>query len=298
MTLTAVLLLLASAAMHAGWNLLGKRQHPSLAFFLLAMCAGGLLWFPVLVHKPLFLALTSEFWHLLLVSGAFQALYMAGLAWAYARGDISILYPLGRSLPVLMVPLVSYLLWRTLEVNSFGWLGMVLIALGSVLLPLITWQDLRLRYYLTPALGFIGLAAIGTTGYTLVDKAAIDVMGQQGYRPVLAGLHFMVLQAWAAALWMLPLVLCLPTERASLRTLLRRRWTGFILAGVMILGTYGLVLIAMSFTQEVSYLLALRQASVPMGALAGIYLLREAMAPLKLAGLLLMVAGLTMIALA
>ncbi|WP_268746507.1 hypothetical protein [Nitrincola sp. A-D6] len=29
---------------------------------------------------------------------------MAGLAWAYARGEISVLYPLARALPVLLVP--------------------------------------------------------------------------------------------------------------------------------------------------------------------------------------------------
>lgn len=297
MTPTAVLLVLVSAAMHAGWNLLGKRQSPSLAFFLLAMSAGGLLWLPVLTYRPLFLSLSSDFWQLLVLSGAFQSLYMAGLAWAYARGDISVLYPLGRSLPVLMVPVASFMLWQTLEVGPMGWLGMALIATGSVLLPLITWRDLHLRYFMTPALGLIGLAALGTTGYTLVDKAAIDHMNDQGYSPILAGLHFMVLQAWAAALWMLPIVLCLPKERASFRTLLRQGRTSFTLAGIMILSTYGLVLVAMSFTREVSYLLALRQASVPMGALAGIYLLREGLPPLKLAGLICMVSGLTLIAL-
>lgn len=297
MTLTAVLLVLVSAAMHAGWNLLGKRQSPSLAFFLLAMSTGGLLWLPVLAYRPLFLSLSSDFWQLLVLSGAFQSLYMTGLAWAYARGDISVLYPLGRSLPVLMVPVASFMLWQTLEVGPMGWLGMALIATGSVLLPLITWRDLHLRYFITPALGLIGLAALGTTGYTLVDKAAIDRMNDQGYSPILAGLHFMVLQAWAAALWMMPIVLCLPKERASFRTLLRQGWTSFTLAGIMILSTYGLVLVAMSFTREVSYLLALRQASVPMGALAGIYLLREGLPPLKLAGLICMVTGLTLIAL-
>jgi len=296
-TLTAVLLVLVSAAMHAGWNLLGKRQNPSLAFFLLAMSAGGLLWLPVLAYQPLFLSLSSDFWYLLMLSGAFQSLYMAGLAWAYARGDISVLYPLGRSLPVLMVPAVSFLLWRTLDVGAMGWLGMALIAMGSVLLPLITWRDLHLRYFMTPALGFIGLAALGTTGYTLVDKAAIDRMNHHGYSPFLAGLHFMVLQAWAAAVWMLPVVLSLPKERISLRTLLSQGWSGFMLAGIMIISPYGLVLVAMSFTHEVSYLLALRQASVPMGALAGIYLLREGLPPLKLAGLLFMLTGLTLIAL-
>ena len=40
MTWAALILVLISAGMHAGWNLLGKRERPSAAFFLTGTTAG------------------------------------------------------------------------------------------------------------------------------------------------------------------------------------------------------------------------------------------------------------------
>lgn len=295
MTWTAIALVLLSTVLHAGWNLLGKRQSPSLAFFLLAMLAAGVAGLPLLLTQRDWLALPLAFWWLLLASGFCQALYMAGLAWAYARGPVSMLYPLARALPVLLVPLASLLIMGGVAVSLPGLLGMLVVFLSTLLMPLHYLRQWHWSVYLTPALGFIVLAALGTTGYTLVDKAAIDAMGSAGYGPLRAGLHYMLLQAWAAALWMLPAALALSTERHALQQLWRGRWWPFISAGLMIAGTYGLVLVAMSFTREVSYLMALRQASIPIGMLAGIWLLREPLYRVRLLGLVLMLTGLALV---
>ena len=295
MTWTAIALVLFSALLHAGWNLLGKRQSPSLAFFLLAMLAAGIAGLPLLLLQTDWLRLPAIFWWLLLGSGLFQALYMAGLAWAYARGHVSMLYPLARALPVLLVPLFSLLWLGGVAVSPLALAGMLVVFLSTLLMPLHYLRQWHWSVYLTPALGFIVLAALGTTGYTLVDKAAIDVMGAEGYGALQAGLHYMLLQAWAAALWMLPMALVLPAERRALRVLGHGRWWPFVSAGLMIVGTYGLVLIAMSFTREVSYLMALRQASIPIGMLAGIWLLREPLYRVRLLGLGLMLTGLGMV---
>ena len=47
MEITAVILIIISAFFHAGWNIAGKRQHPSAAFFLLASLSGMLVLSPV-----------------------------------------------------------------------------------------------------------------------------------------------------------------------------------------------------------------------------------------------------------
>lgn len=49
MSLTAIVLLVISAVMHAGWNLLSKWQQPSASFFLMTNVVGVVAFFPFLV---------------------------------------------------------------------------------------------------------------------------------------------------------------------------------------------------------------------------------------------------------
>ncbi len=49
MSLIAIGLLIVSAAIHASWNLVCKRQHPSQGFLLLAGLAGVILLMPVAI---------------------------------------------------------------------------------------------------------------------------------------------------------------------------------------------------------------------------------------------------------
>ena len=107
MSPAALALVLVSVCMHAGWNVLGKRNAPSLASFALAYGAGGAVMLPLVLLGPSLAALPSAFWGWLVLSGLCQMLYMGGLAWAYARGEVSVLYPIARALPVVLVPLVS-----------------------------------------------------------------------------------------------------------------------------------------------------------------------------------------------
>ncbi|WP_235263402.1 hypothetical protein [Nitrincola sp. A-D6] len=68
----ALVLVLISACMHAGWNLLGKKQVPSLAFFSLAMLGGAVVFTPLLLVGRDWVELGADFWWLLLLSGGFQ----------------------------------------------------------------------------------------------------------------------------------------------------------------------------------------------------------------------------------
>ena len=108
MTSTAIILLLVSAATHAAWNLLSKREHPSAAFFLVANTAGCLLLAPIaLVNWRAVRQFPPEVWAILPATGLCQAVYYYGLAGAYRHGEISIAYPLARSVPVVLVTLGS-----------------------------------------------------------------------------------------------------------------------------------------------------------------------------------------------
>ncbi|KIN14337.1 EamA family transporter [Vreelandella titanicae] len=297
MSPAALALVLVSVCMHAGWNVLGKRNAPSLASFTLAYGAGGAVMLPLVLIGPSLTALPSAFWGWLALSGLCQMLYMGGLAWAYARGDVSVLYPIARALPVVLVPLVSIALLGSRVLDRWDGLGMVLVVAGALCLPLSHPQARRVSTYLTPAMGFALLAAAGTVGYSLIDKQALGLMQGAGHSGLTAGVVFMVLQALMTLTWSVPLLASLPAERRRLPALRRQGLAMLVVTGLMMTCTYGLVLIAMALTDEVSYVVALRQLSIPVGVLMGVLWLKEPASRAKAIGTLVMLAGLVLVAL-
>jgi len=293
----ALALVLVSVCMHAGWNVLGKRNEPSLASFALAYGAGGALMLPLVLLGPSLASLPSVFWGWLVLSGLCQMLYMGGLAWAYARGEVSVLYPIARALPVVLVPLVSIALLGSRVLDAWDGLGMMLVVAGALCLPLSHPEARRFSTYFTPAMGFALLAAAGTVGYSLIDKQALGLMQGAGHSGLTAGAVFMVLQAVMTLTWAVPLLSLLPAERRRLPALRQQGLTMLITTGLMMTCTYGLVLMAMAMTDEVSYVVALRQLSIPVGVLMGVLWLKEPASTAKTLGTLVMLAGLIMVAL-
>jgi uncharacterized membrane protein len=68
-------------------------------------------------------------------------------------------------------------------------------------------------------------------------------------------------------------------------------------AGILILGTYALVVWAMAYADDVSYVVAFRQISIPMGVALGWYFLGEALHGPKVVGVLTILAGLLLVVL-
>lgn len=297
MSPAALILVLVSVCMHAGWNVLGKRNAPSLGAFALAYGAGGAVLIPLLWLGPPLGMLPNAFWGWLALSGLCQMLYMGGLAWAYARGEVSVLYPIARALPVVLVPLVSIALLGNRVLDIWDGVGMVLVVVGALCLPLSHPEARRLSTYLTPAMGFALLAAVGTVGYSLLDKQALSVMQAVGHSGLTAGAVFMVLQALMTLTWAFPMVMLLPAERRRLPALCQQGFAMLVATGLMMTCTYGLVLIALALTDEVSYIVALRQLSIPVGVLMGVLWLKEPASRAKAVGTLVMLAGLVLVAL-
>ncbi len=297
MSPAALALVLVSVCMHAGWNVLGKRNAPSLASFALAYGAGGAVMLPLVLLGPSLAALPSAFWGWLVLSGLCQMLYMGGLAWAYARGEVSVLYPIARALPVVLVPLVSIALLGSRVLDAWDGLGMMLVVAGALCLPLSHPEARRFSTYFTPAMGFALLAAAGTVGYSLIDKQALGHMQGAGHSVITAGAVFMVLQAVMTLTWAVPLLALLPAERRRLPALRQQGLPMLVATGLMMTCTYGLVLMAMAMTDEVSYVVALRQLSIPVGVLMGVLWLKEPASTAKTLGTMVMLAGLIMVAL-
>ena len=69
------------------------------------------------------------------------------------------------------------------------------------------------------------------------------------------------------------------------------------LAGAMMSATYGLVLYAMTMTENVSYVVALRQMSIVIGIVLGIIVLSEKVLLTRIVGSILILMGLIVVVL-
>lgn len=300
MSPTAVLLLIVSAVLHASWNLLSKRRHPSASYFLLANIVGGILLLPVVApHADALAGVPARVWTLLTVTGAFMALYYAALAGAYRSGHISVAYPLARSSPVIVVTFVTVALGRGDQVSAQCGLGIVAVVAGCFLIPMARFSDLRLSNYLNRTCGLALLAAVGTAGYSMADDEALRLLR---HAPALAHLGtvrvtltYSLLESISSSLWLLLFVLASPEERRSAGALLRQGKRQFALAGAMIYLTYTIVLVSLAFVSNISYVVAFRQLSIPLGALMGIAILHEPAHRPKLVGVAVMFAGLVLV---
>ena len=160
----ALLLALAAAALHAGWNVLlaGSRDTRAATAGALALVAVVCLPLAALTWD-----LDAEALPFLAISIALEIGYFALLAAAYARADLGVVYPIARGAAPVLVLVAAALLGRG-EPSAAQVAGVLLVAAGVVVL----------RGGSAPAAwGDVGLAvAVGATiaGYTLADDAALD----------------------------------------------------------------------------------------------------------------------------
>ncbi|HDM8048379.1 TPA: EamA family transporter [Vibrio fluvialis] len=297
MDVLAIGLVVFSAVLHAGWNILGKSHAGSgVAFTMAASLSACLLLTPYLIWYLVtvgWATLPMAFWGLLLISGLAQMVYLVGLIVAYKHADVGVIYPIARALPVMMVGALSMLLGHTL--TQFQWLGFVLITLGCMLVPLAGFRQFTPRSYLNVGVLWALVAALGTTGYSVIDKEALllltqaagDVLGNS-----YSAIFYLGVQFWAMVL---PVILwCLVTGN---RKELQRAWQirkAASMAGVMMASTYGLVLFAMTMTDNVSLVVALRQISIVMGLLMGVWFLAEKWHYTRVAGVVLILSGIVL----
>lgn len=294
MSIFAIILVLISAIVHASWNLLGKANNSTPAFFYLANAMGALLLLPLVFWVQLqtpTIQLSNTFWLLLLASGLCQMIYMVGLANAYKHADVAIVYPIARALPVLTVAVGAT--WLGLTLAPLTWLAMLCITLGCLFVPLDSLRGWHWRNYLTQGCYWAVFAAAGTAGYSIIDKQALVLLSSQFKVTIpasITALYYLGLQFFSTTL-VFSLAFILPIQRQQLRQAWQYKFQA-ITAGSMIALTYGLVLWAMTMTENVSYIVALRQTSIPVGVLLAIIILKEKTYTVRLFGTLLIFIGL------
>jgi drug/metabolite transporter (DMT)-like permease len=299
MSSLAIVLLVISAVIHASWNAASKHRTPSAAFFLVSGVSSCILLLPLLwLQRETLAAAPPRLWQLLPLTAVCQCLYFWGLGSAYRCGDLSVVYPLARGLPVIGVTAISVLLGRGEALGPVVVIGMLVAVAGCIVLPLASLRELHWRRYCNRACVYGVVAAIGTAGYSLLDDLALRAWREtaSGNTAMIAMLY-LTLELTLTSLWLVPVV-CIPRDerRRLVEVWQQTRWLAAG-AGVATFVAYALVLVAMAHVRDISFVVAFRQLSIPVGALLGIVLLKEPAHAPKLAGIALIVSGLVAVAL-
>jgi drug/metabolite transporter (DMT)-like permease len=299
MTLTAAILLLISAVTHAGWNYISKKEHPTASFYFVANTIGVICVFPILLYYGnQILLIPKSVWIFIAMSGFFLAAYMTALAGAYRAGDISIAYPLARSLPVIFVFLITLIFGQGKPLGAWFIIGIILVVAGCTILPLKALRAFRFSDYKNLCCLLAVLAAIGIAGYTITDDTALrnlrEIPGQP-WNPVDATLVYMVLEGISCSIWQFLIVAFDSHERKILIEVLHDFKATAAITGIGIYLTYGLVLASMNYVTNVSYVAAFRQLSIPLGALFGMGLLKEPRYVPKVIGVVIIFLGLMIV---
>jgi len=288
MTPFVILLVLASTFMHAGWNLLSTYERSERIFYkrmLIAVIVIGLV--PAVISEVITRSITPLAWLCLVGSGFCAAVYLFGLARGYEMTDFTVVYPLARALPVIFVAFADVLRGRYL--TPWGWVGILFVSFGCLLIPLRSFTDIHLKNYFNRASVWVLVAAMGTVGYTLLDKYAAEVV-QQGADTALRYGYFYFLLSYP------PYIFFLRVSQNSNQEKPTAGWKLAVIAGILGFAAYGLILWAYQLTPNASYIVAFRQFSIVIGAIIAFRIYGEEGVAVRMTGALLITFGLILIA--
>ncbi len=271
---TALVLALAAAVLHAAWNLLLARERDVEAATAVALVAAVVVFAPVT-------ALTFDVERAaipyLAVTGLFQLLYFGLLATAYRTAELSLVYPVSRGLAPVLVLGVGTL---ALGEEASGWqaAGVLVVACGVVLVRGVGGRaDPR---GLILALAIAGCIA----SYTLIDARGIAHASPITY----------------LELSMIPptLVYVLFVLRVRGRSRLRSAVRPIpVVAGLASFGAYAFVLAALD-RAPAAPVAAVRETSVVIATALAAVVLGERVSRGRIAGAMLVAAGIAALALA
>jgi drug/metabolite transporter (DMT)-like permease len=265
LSITAVLLILASAFLHAIWNLLAKRAGVGGAVFvwLFTACSSVLLW-PValavyLVERP---DIGWSGFGGMCGTAVLHLLYFIVLQRAYRVGDLSLVYPLARGTGLTLSTVMAVVILAE-RPGPATIVGLVLVVVGVVLL---TWRgkspESEEQTHAAIKWGILCGTSIGA--YSVWDK---HMVSDVNVPPVLLELF----TGFALCVMLTP-------HAWSQKITVRNIWISHRreVIGVAILApaSYILALTAMSFT-PLSSVAPSREISILMGAVLGTRFLGE-----------------------
>jgi len=270
--LSAFLLVLAAAVLHASWNVILARAPDIAAATTVALGLSVLLFAPVAV---LTWDVDAAALPWIAASALLEIAYFALLTTAYGRSDLSLVYPVARgSAPVLV------LVGAAIVGTTIGWIqavGVLLVGGGIVLVRGLSGD--------ADAAGLLLALAIGASiaGYTLVDNEGVEHARVIPYFELVLVPVAIAALTWHAARGRLPRV------RAAIG------WMTFG-ASIFAFVAYAFVLAALTLASAPA-VAAVRETSVLFAVALGALVLHEQVDRARAIGAAAVVLGVALVAL-
>jgi drug/metabolite transporter (DMT)-like permease len=286
-----LLLVLASALLHAIWSAWIKGSRNPLAFNLLQAFLSVIAALAIL---PLFELdeIPTAVWKLTAVTGIAHGLYFYFMSRAYQEADLSLVYPIIRStpafLPLIAVPLLGE------SISPWGALGIAILVAGIWLIH--ADRSLELRKLRSRGIRFAYLTLATTVAYSLLDKQAMVHFSEATWTgPLPRTVVYFFMLSTANTVVFAPLALC-RVPWATLCEAARCDGTRAMAALAGSLLSYSLILQAFQ-TAPASYVVAVRQLSVLFAMIFAIGWLRERPDRRRIIGATATVVGVALISL-
>jgi len=276
MPVTAILLLFASASLHALWNLILKRSEEKYIAMGWQVIVGGifalfLLAFSGIPPRPI--------WPILLVSVLLETIYFILLSNAYTDHDFSLVYPIARGTAPAFLLTWSVILLKE-KTTIGGMIGIGLIICGMIIIGATSLIRKRgSKLHIKGILTALSVAAM-ISMYTFVDGFAV-----KNASPLTYGLAMFALVP-------------IPTTIFNLR---KYGWDKFssawhasrlTLSLAAILGVFSYLFALIAYARApVSYSGAIREVSVVIGAFLGWKFLGENMGGTRVLGAVIIFSG-------
>ncbi|MEO8171531.1 MAG: DMT family transporter [Sediminibacterium sp.] len=286
MSLSALLLVIAAAILHAIWNLVTKQVGGKLPFFWVIGAMSSVICLPFVVWQMIdqHITLTLTVWMFAGVSALLHIFYFLTLQVGYRKADLSIVYPLARgSGPLISV--TGAIIFFNEKPGALALVGVLLIIVGVLIMTGLQFKkssDARMR----AGLIYGSLTGLFIAGYTLWDRLAVVNNHVSGLLITFASMLF-------------PLLLLTPIaikESKEVKREIRQHWKQALVIAVCQPLSYLLVLVALK-TTPLSYVAPTRELSIVFGVFFGTNLLKEADAKKRIIGSLVMLAGIVILAL-
>lgn len=281
MTSLAFLFVIISAFIHAFWNFSTKRVSGNISVLYIA------LWIACIVSIPFAVGISLSGIDILpavpfiLATGIIHAIYFFALSEAYNHGDISVVYPIARGSGVAGTALCANLLLNE-SISSVGCIGILFICFGTILIGF--KGSYKKENY--KDIFFALIVGLCIVGYSLIDKQAVGIIN-----PVV----------YIFSMFLVATILLTPYILIKKRNELLRTWRKYkkfsIIIGIGSIGTYLIILFAFRLA-NVSYVVAARESSVAIGAIAGFIILNEKSTLRKIVGIFIIILGLIMVKIA
>jgi drug/metabolite transporter (DMT)-like permease len=289
MDIIAFTLVVFSACMHAYWNYLLKKSEDTKVFIWLFLLGSMLIFFPVFISlAPIDVPVSG--WCCILTAGLAHALYLISLSSAYEKGDLSLVYPLARSAPIIFV-LIGAIVFLGEMPSGIGMAGMTLIILGCYALHSDSlralFQPLTLKSLNSKPSQLALLTAGFIALYSLIDRVGIEYV--QIFRYIYLVFVFMFV-------FYTPFIL-IKRDKKEIKAEWASNRRNILIVAFLCFFTFFLILIAMSLA-KLSYIVALRQLSIIFSVMLGAWVLKEEHGDIRFTASLLIFAGSFLIAIA